>query len=307
MPKERRGLMSERTLFCICCVLVTSAVLWLLHSRDITTWLAYLWPTRLTWDLYIHNRNNSDGGVWRYHTGVHAEISCYVRSHHGNYSSLIDVASNMGFMLEELQRHRPNAVHFGTDISSRMAALTSQSCGARCHTAQFDISDLMRGGAFPFPAADVVIVSDVLYYMPYAHWPPALLNAQLVPSWCIRAAQRRLFERLTNLARLEVIFSDHQGNPAVGHFLQSSGARFESMHGVWVAPGTAMPSVTTSSVQSPKGLNRRQHDESSRHQRADTAFRRCMLEASWSGGRARPVRPRNRPPLSGRLLRTARL
>ena len=56
-----------------------------------------------------------------------------------------------------------------------------------------------------FPTSfDVIIVSDVLYYIPYGGWPPALINARLVPASWLRPAQRRFFTRLQSLARAEV-------------------------------------------------------------------------------------------------------
>ena len=208
------------------------------------TWLAYLFPYPFVWDGIIHNRDNSGGGgVWHYNDFVpHPELTCYVMTHHHNRTSLLDVACNMGYMLSRLQEARPKALHFGVDISARMTALARERCPA-CNIVQADLSSLQFQqdiGKLAVSAVDLVLVSDVLYYIPYARWPPLLLNGRLVPTAFLRTAQRRFFEHLTSLSREEVVFSDHQSNAAVVDFLRYNGAtQLPQRGGLWVARGTA--------------------------------------------------------------------
>lgn len=235
----------------LCCGLIWQCACWALsayisflvldhftHSR----WLPYLLPTEAVWDRVVHKGRDDDrnGGVWHTSAGVHRELTCYIDAYHPDYASLLDVSCNLGWMLAHLSHRHPNASHYGTDISRRMVAATQRRCAA-CKTAPFDLARLARAvppaappsSALDSPlaafadapaAVDVVIVSDVLYYMPYDGWAPALLNAQVVPSRRLRVAQRRLFDALTSMARREVVFSDHQSNPAVIDFLTSMGA-----------------------------------------------------------------------------------
>jgi len=207
------------------------------------TWLAYLFPYPFVWDGIIHNRDNSGGGVWHYNDFVpHPELTCYVMTHHHNRTSLLDVACNAGYMLSRLQEARPKALHFGIDISARMTALARERCPA-CNIVQADLSSLQYQqdiGELAVSAVDLVLVSDVLYYIPYARWPPLLLNGRLVPKSFVRTAQRRFFEHLTSLSREEVVFSDHQSNAAVVDFLRLNGAtQLPRRGGLWVARGTA--------------------------------------------------------------------
>ena len=78
-----------------------------------------------------------------------------------------------------------------------------------------------QGRVLP-PSYDVVIVSDVLFFMPWAGLPPAA--NRFVPTSWLRASQKRLFDALTRMAKRVVVFSDHENNPYVVDFLQAMGA-----------------------------------------------------------------------------------
>ena len=159
-------------------------------------------------------------------------------------------------MLARLQEANPRAQHYGTDISPTVVAAARARCPQCAAVVPFDLAALLdedtasQAGVRPLAAGlptavDVVIVSDVLFYMPYGHLPPAL--GRLVPSAWLRPSQRRLFDALTRLARREVIFSDHEDNPGVIDFLESNGATQVRLRGrnrasgrsVWTAAGRA--------------------------------------------------------------------
>lgn len=222
------------------------------------TWLAYLGrPAPWLWDWIHSGANASTGGVWHYDETVHSEIVCYVDAHYRNYSSLLDVASNLGFMLARLQSSHPTATHTGTDISERMAHATRERCGGRCVTSTFDLHRLLDEGSFAPgsggvpPVHDIVIVSDVLYFVGWGGWPPLLLQwPGLVPDAWLRAAQTRFFERLRRLASIEVLFSSHQLNRRVLQTLGANGVVVR--RGVFSLAGTARKARTVRAAPAPR-------------------------------------------------------
>jgi len=219
-------------------------------------WMPYVLP-RTPASLWDHlHRKGGNGGIWHYREDVHAEIVRYVHDSHASYASLLDVACNLGFMLASFQRIRPRAAHYGTDVSPLMVTAARRRCPVCNATAAFDLASLALdsavandAGSCPLahglPASfDLVIVSDVLYYMPFASLPP--IFSRVIPSVMLRASQKRLFDALTRLARQEVIFSTHQDNPMVIDFLEANGAVRKlamSRRGVplyvWTAAGRA--------------------------------------------------------------------
>ena len=260
-------------------------------------WLPYILPTggpAWVWEI-LHGQN---GGMWKYGTDVQSAVTAYILQSHHNYSSLLDVACNQGFMLARLQRARPHARYYGTDISKRMLLSTQARC-SKCITAQLDLNQIASaslpsvsraaGGrsdakgssgssaGSPLPATfptdfDLVVVSDVLYFIAWDGFPPVLCN--VLPPTLLRAAHRRFFDALHILASREIIFSDHQGNKCVMDFLRSVGASrrqvavpsqnvvsvLRANHDVtqtgvrtgfvWVTPGGASPSrVAVSNVR----------------------------------------------------------
>ena len=220
--------------------------------------------------------------MWQYSAdSVGSAISSYILDAHPNYSSLLDVACNQGFLLNRMQRLRPHARHYGTDISTRMTEAARERC-PRCHgIAQLDLNSLARasfvgggpealsGSPLPptFPKEyDVVVVADVLYFISWGGWPPALCHA--LPQSILHSAQRRFFDALSSLASLEVVFSDHQDNACVVAFLRGIGAMrrpVPASHGngrrggsshtpsVWVAPGRSSARIAARSTILPFG------------------------------------------------------
>lgn len=272
---------------CCCCCLAALVVFLsvsgesrrrFLHGH----WLPYVIPSggpAWLWDsLHYH----SGDGMWQYSAdSVGSAISSYILDAHSNYSSLLDVACNQGFLLNRMQRLRPHARHYGTDISTRMTEAARERC-PRCHgTAQLDLNRLARapsvgGGPEPlsgsplpptFPKEyDVVVVADVLYFISWGGWPPVLCH--LLPQSILHSAQRRFFDALSSLASLEVVFSDHQDNACVVAFLRGIGATrrpVPASHGngrrggsshtpsVWVAPGRSARIAARSTMILPFG------------------------------------------------------
>eukprot|EP00316_Scyphosphaera_apsteinii_P004937 CAMPEP_0119302420 /NCGR_PEP_ID=MMETSP1333-20130426/4015_1 /TAXON_ID=418940 /ORGANISM="Scyphosphaera apsteinii, Strain RCC1455" /LENGTH=265 /DNA_ID=CAMNT_0007304763 /DNA_START=249 /DNA_END=1047 /DNA_ORIENTATION=- len=190
-------------------------------------WIAYLTirPSASLWD-WIYGRQQA-GGLWNYGPRVHNELVCYVNAHYPDYSSLLDVSSNLGYMISRLQHEHPNASHRGSDISHRMVEATGKRCKS-CATQQFDLHrlldvDFTPGQAGVPPVADIVICSDVLYFIGWGGWPPALLQLRLVPFSWLRPSQQLFFTRLRSLAVIEVVFSSHQLNRAVLDAFQANG------------------------------------------------------------------------------------
>ena len=211
-------------------------------------WLAYILPSsRSLWER-IHCQGERGGGLWRYKLNVHSEIVQVVHTAYPRYSSLLDVACNLGFMLGRLQALHPAARHYGSDISLAMIEATQRRC-AECVVGTFDVQRLQAeelgptpGAALPpdFPPAfDVVVVSDVLYYMAWGGWPPAALQQSVVGRVLPRRRSYERFARqLSALARRAVVFSDHQGNAGVMDFFRHAGVVQVGV-GVWVLNGTA--------------------------------------------------------------------
>ena len=89
---------------------------------------------------------------------------------------------------------------------------------------------------------DVVLVSDVLYYIPFAGVPQMVASENRNV-----AASKPWFAAVANLARREVVFSAHQNNPWVRAMLRANGAHQLSPGGAWVLDGTA-PAVDESAT-----------------------------------------------------------
>jgi hypothetical protein len=237
-----------------CAVAVSALAFWMMlttveakiRNNFSMVWLAYVVPNPGLWDA-IHGKSNNDiaGGIWHYDSYVHDDIFTHIKNEHSEYKSVLDLACNMGFILERLSAKHPDASHYGTDISKLMVNRTARRC-TRCTVKQFDINDL-RDPEFEkigdgFPASfDLVIVSDVLYYMKWMNYPPLVFQTWSHFGWKtppkVRADQIRFFRRLQGLARREVIFSDHQDNSAVIDFLIAMNATRRGT--IFTANGTA--------------------------------------------------------------------
>ena len=182
------------------CAAIVGVLVLIALARAPVTWVAYVIPgsSAVVWD-WIHRSRMQDGGVFRYGSIVHPEVTCYLEARHPNYSSVLDVACNHGIMLRRLQRSRPHAKFFGADVSEVMVNATRKRCPT-CVVAQMNLADLLHerdarapvkmrlthsltcvllltdhtnararlvSQLLPAPlpsVVDVVIVSDVLYY-----------------------------------------------------------------------------------------------------------------------------------------------
>ena len=242
---------SSRRACCLVVLLATTLIALLRTSPEMRRravsglWLPYVLPANSRmrerlWDQIHKTANDSEGGVWHYKPTVHMEVTNYVLRAHRNYSSILDVAVNQGYMLARLARVRPRARHYGSDVSGVMVAAAQKRC-PKCKIMQYDLARLFdERGADVLPVADVVIVSDVLNFMPWAGLPAYFSHA--LPARARRASQRTFWRRLLELARDEVVFSDHQNNPLVVDFLTAMNAtrRWPHPHTpVWTAKGTA--------------------------------------------------------------------
>lgn len=193
----------------------------------------------------MHEHAAKRGGMWRYNAAtVQTDVTDYVLTHCGNYSTLLDVAVNHGYMINRLQHARPKAEHWGTDISRHMVGAAAVRCERCAGFGTMDLNKLELPNGFP-KAFDVVVVSDVLFFMAWAGLPPAA--CRVLPSSVLRASQRRFFRSLTRLAIRQVVFSDHEDNPCVVDFLKGVGAvrkptvatKHRRARSVWIAKGDA--------------------------------------------------------------------
>ena len=243
---------STRRICCLVVLLATTLIALLRTSPEMRRravsglWLPYMLPANSRmrerlWDQIHKTANDSEGGVWHYKPTVHMEVTNYVLRAHRNYSSILDVAVNQGYMLARLARVRPRARHYGSDVSGVMVAAAQKRC-PKCKIMQYDLARLFdERGADVLPVADVVIVSDVFNFHAVGR-TARLLLARAPGAGAARVAAHVSGERLLELARDEVVFSDHQNNPLVVDFLTAMNAtkRWPHPHTpVWTAKGTA--------------------------------------------------------------------
>ena len=194
-------------------------------------WLAYVFPTQTVWD-----RVHAGGATrhWREHAGTQAVLVAEINQRHPAYASFLDLGCSRGFILAQLASQRPHAAHYGGDISPRMVRRARRRC-PRCFVEVVDAAALALPGGWP-DSYDVVLVSDLLYYIPYGGLPQVVSSENRNVE-----ASRPWFAAVSRLARREVVFSAHQNNPWVRAMLRASGARQLSPGGAWVLAGTAPP------------------------------------------------------------------
>jgi len=204
-------------------------------------WLEYLVPSAAWWNV-LHDGHVDDGGLWHYDKTVQHNLEQFVEQRHPSYDSLWDIASNQGFFLERLAEKHPERKFYGSDISSVMVNATKTRCPT-CRTGVFDLANLESPDNVSLPSelpsvVDIVVVADVIVYLSWGGWPP-ILNTIIPAAWT-RPHREHFWRHLTNLARKEVIFSNHQGNKGVLRFFQQMGATKVEKNGVefWVARGT---------------------------------------------------------------------
>ena len=193
-------------------------------------WLAYVFPTQTVWDR-VHG-----GGAtrhWREHGATQAVLVAQINQRHPAYTSLLDLGCSRGFILAQLASQRPHAAHYGGDISPRMVRRARRRC-PRCFVEVVDAATLALPDGWPV-SYDVVLVSDLLYYIPYGGLPQVVASENRNIE-----ASRPWFAAVSRLARREVVFSSHQNNPWVRAMLWANGAQQLSPGGAWVLAGTAV-------------------------------------------------------------------
>ena len=108
------------------------------------------------------------------------------------------------------------------------------ACSRQCFVEVVDAAALALPEGWPV-SYDVVLVSDVLYYIPFAGVPQMVASENRNVE-----ASRPWFAAVARLARREVVFSAHQNNPWVRAMLRASGAQQLSPGGAWALAGTAV-------------------------------------------------------------------
>ena len=200
-------------------------------------WLAYVFPTQTVWDR-VHARGAT--AHWRENAATQAVLVAEINRRHPGYSSLLDLGCSRGLVLAQLAARQSQAAHFGADISPRMVRRAQRRC-PQCRVEVVDAATLDLPDGWPV-SYDVVLVSDLLYYIPYGGLPQVVSSENRNIE-----ASRPWFAALANLARREVVFSAHQNNPRVRALLRAAGARQFHWSGAWVLAGTA-PAVDESAT-----------------------------------------------------------
>ena len=230
VPEPSRRRPRRRRLWCALGAAVLSvAVLAKAWVRG-EVWLAYVLPTPTVWDR-VHGGEGTRH--WREHGATQAVLVAEIHRRHPGYTSLLDLGCSRGFILAQLASQRPQAAHYGGDISPRMVRRARRRC-PRCSVEVVDAAALAMPDGWP-ASYDVVLVSDVLYYIPFAGVPQMVASENRNV-----AASKPWFAAVASLARREVVFSAHQNNPWVRAMLRASGARQLSPGGAWVLAGTAV-------------------------------------------------------------------
>ena len=205
-------------------------------------WLAYVFPTQTVWDR-VHAGTSTKH--WREHAATQAVLVAQINQRHPGYTSLLDLGCSRGLVLAQLASQSPDAAHFGGDISPRMVRKARRRC-PRCFAEVVDAAALDLPDSWP-DSYDVVLVSDLLYYIPFAGVPQMVASENRNIE-----ASRPWFAAVSRLARREVVFSAHQNNPWVRAMLRASGARQLSPGGAWALAGTA-PAVDESATRGVSG------------------------------------------------------
>lgn len=187
-------------------------------------------------------------------------LEIHISRRFSDYRSVLDMGSGAGVLLARMcylndrcnrddvtNTTTPCARHYGLDIAPSMVTATRALCRECINVGTFDISRLQEEPFDPpnpdFPKVfDMVVVSDLLYYVRWGWFPPAV-HRLFPPEW-FRRAHKTFWENLRRMAVEEVVFSDHQDNPYVGDFLMAMGAvERQAIKGVsgfkfWTVPGT---------------------------------------------------------------------
>ena len=254
-----RGRRCGACFFCLlalwCCAFMLSDSLLSFHRGGI--WRAYFVATPEMWDSIHRHGASTPGGIWHYNQSRLEASYAFRFLSQKKYSSLLDVSCNVGITLASLQRYHGAARHYGTDISKVMVETTQKNC-PNCQAAQFDLGRLQFAGSLKemrtslpstWPTSfDVILVSDVLIYISWAHIAPIFLRCEcccsVFRSWAL-SAQQTFLQNIASLAKDEVIFSLHQNNIVVTTMMRELGVRLDEDRGLWRLPGTARNSNST--------------------------------------------------------------
>ena len=137
-------------------------------------WLAYVLPTPTVWDR-VHGGEGTRH--WREHGATQAVLVAEIHRRHPGYTSLLDLGCSRGFILAQLASQRPQAAHYGGDISPRMVRRARRRC-PRCSVEVVDAATLDLPDSWPV-SYDVVLVSDLLYYIPFAGVPQVVACVEI--------------------------------------------------------------------------------------------------------------------------------
>mmetsp|Transcript_14105 Transcript_14105/g.48614 ORF Transcript_14105/g.48614 Transcript_14105/m.48614 type:complete len:266 (+) Transcript_14105:64-861(+) len=184
--------------------------------------------TQLSWDA-VHLSSSGVGGAWGYDPATEQwRIEGHVVHKLGTTDSVLEVGCHHGYLLERLQRHRPEAAHAGLDVSAAALDVARTRC-AGCEFARLDVSTLARGGGSrsvetlqaaglrgaPF---DMVLVPDVLFYVSLGLLPPVawlnMVHYGVGRPYVLKHA-RLLLRGLQCAALKEVLLSHHDFHKGV--------------------------------------------------------------------------------------------
>lgn len=241
-------------------------------SSRLPIWICYLFPgSRFLWDsaqnVHVDSGQNHGAGVWNYSSNVHMEITDYIDLFLHQHNSVWDVSCNYGFMLQRLIANRPQVKYYGSDVSQAMVDRTAQRCPAAT-TFPLDLHVFAKGPVARshddqperslaqleqhattepqiLPVADIIIVSDVLYYIGFGGWAPIFFQMGAVPYAWLERPFRLFADGLAAQARCFIVFSNHQNNPLALKFFKTVGAKIvmfltpKGRNKVWILEGSA--------------------------------------------------------------------
>ena len=179
--------------------------------------LSYVTPQPKFWER-LHSRPN----YWNYSEGHYAPLLDYLKER-DELSSVLDLACNEGYFLQNLSRWGRFSRMAGLDVSRNVVTRAQQRVAA-LEAYHFDLCHFFQESP-PLPEGlgcfDLCVLSDVLYYMapfqisPYLYWDVMPLTWDL-------PRKRRVLEHCRRLTRKLLIVSAHQDLPSIRYLLETT-------------------------------------------------------------------------------------
>ena len=167
-------------------------------------------PARIAWNLIHKNENIWDYGKTLHNQKIYVHFESLTHKH--NINSVLDLGCNEGYLLKRLNAKRKIGVDCGSNIVNRCRKFIYDD---KIDTSVIDTDlNVLFSNSLPnSPRADVVICSDILYYLAPELLPPIIFWS--FDFRIFRHFKNRLFDNIEQLANTAIIFSDHQFNSGI--------------------------------------------------------------------------------------------